>query len=131
MWFVRWNARPNPAPEELPAFGEQMRQELREVLAEGEEDLLVAEAEVADVFVMPWHRSLRNAQADYREHVRAWADYYHASAEDPSLSAEPTPPPIRATWRVAGTSYRDAVPMFDPLGAAERVDELFSSHVED
>ena len=92
----------------------------------GESSMVAHGADVHRVLVVPWHRSLRQAQEDYLAHLQAWHDYYAALAVDFSVYAEPQPA-ISGTFETAGSSLRRAVPDPDPFGFGDRVERVLAA----
>lgn len=83
-------------------------------------------AEVENVFVLPWHVSLRDAKDAYLAHSNAWVAYTKAMTKDPSAYTDKVHgAEIRATFETAEKRFSDAIP---PLSdwASERVDLMFS-----
>ena len=86
-----------------------------------------AGAEVEDVIIMPWHRSMLEARDAQTDHIDAWVKFFKATAAEPSkmednvLSAD-----IAATFGIAKRRVEEALPPFALHGAAKRVDAIFA-----
>lgn len=88
------------------------------------EEVIDSSDVVADVSIMPWHSSLREARSKYLRHSDAWEDYFTDGARNPETLSRETPE-IGATFRIALRSLRDAAPM-TPFGPSfdRRIDEI-------
>jgi hypothetical protein len=98
--------------------------DVAEAASRGDAATREAAAAVATVDVLPWHRALLRARAEYKARVDAWNRYLAALAADPDVifgGAEGLLPP---TTR-AREALEDAAP-WPSQGDRRRVEELLS-----
>jgi len=82
-------------------------------------------AQVSEVFVLPWHRSIGEALDAYLAHSKAWQNKFAACAHDPTrLSDGSTTAQINGTLRVAHRAFTNALP-FAAGSDRGRVETLF------
>jgi hypothetical protein len=85
-----------------------------------------AGAEVEDVLIFPWHRSLVEASDAYLDHNEAWREYLLAIAAEPSKMYDPAlTSQIEATSRISRRRFDDALPLWPQYDAQQRVTRLF------
>jgi len=82
-------------------------------------------AQVGEVFVLPWHRSLGGALNAYLAHSKAWQSLFSACADDAARYADGSKTAqITATFRVAHRAFTKAIPIADESDHS-RVETLF------
>lgn len=86
-------------------------------------------AQVREVFVLPWHRSLAAAQVAYSAHSETWQRKFTACADDATKWSDgSTSAQIDASGRVAHRAFANAVPAADESGRS-RVEAMFKNNV--
>jgi len=86
-------------------------------------------AQVSEVFVLPWHRSLQAAQDAYLAYSKAWQNKFAACADNLALWAEgSTSAQIDASGRTAHRAFLAAVPAADGTGR-DSVEAVFKNDV--
>lgn len=111
--------------EPTPEDREELRAELRDIAARGEQEILAAGIGVADVRVLPWHRSIEDARRAYLAHNEAWVAYMAAAAEDPAEMVRPQPL-VNETFIAAEIPLYRAVPRFDPTDLTRRIAAIYA-----
>jgi hypothetical protein len=82
-------------------------------------------AQVGEVFVVPWHRSIGEALNAYLAHSKAWQNRFAACADDaPRYWDGSTSAQIDGTWRIAHRAFTKALPFADGSDRG-RVETLF------
>jgi hypothetical protein len=86
-------------------------------------------AQVSEVFVLPWHRSLRAAQDAYLAYSKAWQNKFAACADNLTRWSEgSTSAQIDASGRTAHRAFLAAVPAADGTGR-DSVEAVFKNDV--
>lgn len=114
-----------------PARREQAFQEASAAVSDAAStamaDVRTAGAEIEQVTLMPWHRSLGEARDAYLDHNEAWVKYLRAVATDAGkLGDNVLGDDIAATFRIAERRAEDALPILPIRDARQRVEETFA-----
>lgn len=105
---------------------EAWRRQYQESAGKSASAILVAEAGVADVFVLPWHRSIHKAKRLYLDHSQAWSNFMTEVSRD-SDNSDVERPEIAATFVLSERGLRSALP-WGPIRSLKfqsRLDKIF------
>ena len=84
-------------------------------------------AQVTEVALLPWHRSLHKAQDAYLAHSREWQRLFGGCATDASKYFDKANvAQISATFRVAHRAFRRAIPFMNRDNSAAKIATIFT-----
>jgi len=119
--FAEYQSAGPLSPEDRTA----LEAKLTAAAAEGRDAIAKAGEGVAAVRWLAWHRDVRDAQAAYLAHNRAWQDYLGRAAEDPSEFGRPQDA-VNETFMAAEDPVRTALPAPVMFNLLQRVDVIFA-----
>lgn len=107
-------------PEETAA----LTQQLAGIATDAEARIAQAGKQVEAVSVLAWHNDIKDAQATYLEHNRAWVDYMARAAQDPVEFVNPQPA-VNESFLAAEPVLKAAVPVPALYQLQQRVAQIF------
>jgi hypothetical protein len=88
--------------------------------------LASVKTQISRLSIMPWHKKINFARADYLDHQQAWIDQYtyESNGYDEQLTSPEIGSKISNTFSVFCDSAPNAVPYLDLIGAQAKITEF-------